>query len=226
MTDRVPTASPATLTCSVQTRRAGAACSRWARWSWLGRSITQMGASQNPQVVALVEAALRDLTRPALPGRFDDPAPHDGNARLAASECPRPAHVRVIVRPVKGPQVRGHPPVGLPTTVFTPHHGGMPRLQSTRGGVRAFVVVPIGPTYTLVTAGNLRYSGVDVTVDHSRASAPGHRGRCRHRRTGPALRLPSACRGQRAPASTIGAPRSGRGSRARSFAATAALICL
>jgi hypothetical protein len=50
------------------------------------------GRSPNPQVVAFVKAALRDLTRPAPPGRIDNPASRDGIDRLGAPACPRPAH--------------------------------------------------------------------------------------------------------------------------------------
>jgi hypothetical protein len=71
------------------------------------------GRTPNPQVVAFVKAALRDLTRPA-PGRFDNPPSRDGIDRLGAPACPRPAHPPGDRAPgERRPRVRGQPPGSL-----------------------------------------------------------------------------------------------------------------
>jgi hypothetical protein len=95
------------------------------------------GRSPNPQVVAFVQAALRDLTRPA-PGRLDDPAPRDGIDRLGATECPRPAHHPGDLAPgERRPRVRGQPPVGVPSTAPAPHHSLCGGCNRPVGGVTA-----------------------------------------------------------------------------------------
>jgi len=60
------------------------------------------GRSPNPQVVALVEAALRDLTRPAPPAALRIRHGATGLIVSARLSAPDPRIVRVIVRPVRG----------------------------------------------------------------------------------------------------------------------------
>jgi hypothetical protein len=60
------------------------------------------GRSPNPQVVALVEAALRDLTRPAPPAALRIRHRATGLIVSARLSAPDPRIVRVIVRPVRG----------------------------------------------------------------------------------------------------------------------------
>jgi hypothetical protein len=60
------------------------------------------GRSANPQVVALVEAALRDLTRPAPPAALRIRHGATGLIVSARLSAPDPRIVRVIVRPVRG----------------------------------------------------------------------------------------------------------------------------
>jgi hypothetical protein len=60
------------------------------------------GRSPNPRVVALVEAALRDLTRPARPAALRFRHRARGLIVSARLRAPDPRIVRVIVRPVRG----------------------------------------------------------------------------------------------------------------------------
>jgi hypothetical protein len=60
------------------------------------------GHSPNPQVVAFVEAALRDLTRPAPPAALIIPHRATGLIISARLSAPDPRIVRVIVRPLRG----------------------------------------------------------------------------------------------------------------------------
>jgi N,N-dimethylformamidase beta subunit-like protein len=60
------------------------------------------GRSTNPQVVAFVEAALRDLTRPAPPAALTIRHRATGLIVSARLRAPDPRIVRVIVRPVGG----------------------------------------------------------------------------------------------------------------------------
>jgi hypothetical protein len=60
------------------------------------------GRSPNPQVVAFVEAALRDLTRPAPPAALIIRHRATGLIVSARLSAPDPRIVRVIVRPVRG----------------------------------------------------------------------------------------------------------------------------
>jgi hypothetical protein len=60
------------------------------------------GRSPNPRVVAFVEAALRDLTRPAPPAALIFRHRATGLIVSARLSAPDPRIVRVIVRPVRG----------------------------------------------------------------------------------------------------------------------------
>jgi hypothetical protein len=60
------------------------------------------GRSLNPQVVAFVDAALRDLTRPALPAALIIRHRATGLTVSARLSAPDPRIIRVIVRPVRG----------------------------------------------------------------------------------------------------------------------------
>jgi hypothetical protein len=60
------------------------------------------GRSPNPQVVAFVKAALRDLTRPAPPAALIIRHRATGLIASARLSAPDPRIVRVIVRPVTG----------------------------------------------------------------------------------------------------------------------------
>jgi hypothetical protein len=60
------------------------------------------GRAPNPRVVALVEAALRDLTRPAPPAALIIRPRATGLIISARLSAPDPRIVRVIVRPVNG----------------------------------------------------------------------------------------------------------------------------
>jgi hypothetical protein len=67
-------------------------------WALDGRD----GRSPNPKVVAFVEAALRDLTRPAAPAALVIRHRATGLIVSARLHAPDPRIVRVIVRPVTG----------------------------------------------------------------------------------------------------------------------------
>ena len=60
------------------------------------------GRSPNPQVVAFVKAALRDLTRPAPPAALIIRHRATGLIVSARLRAPDPRILRVIVRPVRG----------------------------------------------------------------------------------------------------------------------------
>src|SRR5262249_13025894 len=65
------------------------------------------GRSPNPQVVAFVRAALRDLTRPAPPAALIIRRSATGLIVSARLRAPDPRILRVIVRPVGGGGGRG-----------------------------------------------------------------------------------------------------------------------
>ena len=106
--NRYPTVFRAAQTWSGRPRRAAAACSRWARWNWRGRSVTWRGAPANPHAGAYHRRGPARSDSSCTAGQVDNPAPREEVDHLGAPECPRPAHRPGGGAPGGGrPRVRG-----------------------------------------------------------------------------------------------------------------------